>query len=55
MNDAQNRIQSLQAAVNNLNEHVRGLNHEIHTLSTSRKRMIKQFIKRTLPFLNSYM
>jgi SAM-dependent methyltransferase len=55
LNDTQNRIQSLQTAINNLNELVRGLNHEIHSLSTSRKRMIKQFIKRTLPFLNSYL
>jgi hypothetical protein len=55
LNDSQTHIQSLQSTVNNLNEHVRGLNHEIHSLSTSRKRMIKQFIKRTLPFLNSYL
>jgi hypothetical protein len=50
LNDSQDRIQSLQIAVNNLNDVVRGLNHEIHSLSTSRKRMIKQFIKRTLHF-----
>ena len=47
------------ADINNLNElvhekqsHIANLYHEIHSLSTSRKRMIKQFIKRTLPFLN---
>jgi hypothetical protein len=63
-----NRIESLQkqleykeADINNLNElvhekqnHIAGLYHEIHSLSTSRKRMVKQFIKRTLPFLNSF-
>jgi SAM-dependent methyltransferase len=50
-----------QADIKNLNElvhekqnHITGLYHEIHSLSTSRKRMIKQFIKRTLPFLNSF-
>lgn len=48
--DSQNRIQSLQTDINNLKNLVRGLNHEIHSLSTSRKRMIKQFIKRTLHF-----
>jgi len=32
--------------------HIANLYHEIHSLSTSRKRMLKQFIKRTLPFLN---
>jgi 2-polyprenyl-3-methyl-5-hydroxy-6-metoxy-1,4-benzoquinol methylase len=69
LHNTQNRIQSLQtklqslegelefrqANIRDLNKLVHGLNHEIHTLSTSRKRMIKQFIKRTLPFLNTYL
>jgi hypothetical protein len=49
-----------QADINNLHEmvhekqnHITGLYHEIHSLSTSRKRMLKQLIKRTLPFLNT--
>lgn len=49
-----------QADINNLNvqvhekqNHIAGLYHEIHSLSTSRKRMVKQFIKRTFPFLQS--
>jgi SAM-dependent methyltransferase len=62
MNFSENRIQSLQMKlaslegelefrrnnIRDLNNMVSGLNHEIHSLSTSRKRMIKQFIKRTL-------
>lgn len=58
----QTKLQSLegelefrQADIRDLNNLVHGLNHEIHTLSTSRKRMIKQFIKRTLPFLNTFL
>jgi 2-polyprenyl-3-methyl-5-hydroxy-6-metoxy-1,4-benzoquinol methylase len=49
-----------QSNINNLHElmhekqnHIAGLYHEIHSLSTSRKRMVKQLLKRTLPFLNS--
>lgn len=62
LNFSENRIQSLQMKltslegelefrqnnIRDLNNLVSGLNHEIHSLSTSRKRMIKQFIKRTL-------
>jgi O-antigen biosynthesis protein len=62
LNFSENRIQSLQTKleslegelefrqnnIRDLNNLVSGLNHEIHSLSTSRKRMIKQFIKRTL-------
>ena len=49
----QGELEYRQADIRNLNELVHGLEHEVHSLSTSRKRMIKQFIKRTLPFLNS--
>lgn len=52
-------LQFKTADINNLNElvhdrqnHIANLYHEIHSLSTSRKRMLKQFLKRTLPFLN---
>jgi SAM-dependent methyltransferase len=55
------QLEYKKADINNLNElvhdkqnHISGLYHEIHSLSTSRKRMVKQFIKRTLPFLNSF-
>lgn len=57
----QKQLEFKQAYINNLNEqihekqyHISGLYHEIHSLSTSRKRMVKQFIKRTIPFLNSF-
>jgi len=51
-------LQFKTADISNLNElvhdrqnHIANLYHEIHSLSTSRKRMLKLFIKRTLPFL----
>lgn len=57
----QKQLEFKQADINNLNEqihekqnHISGLYHEIHSLSTSRKRMVKQLLKRTLPFLNSF-
>jgi len=55
-------IENLDSLVSNLNKemqvkqnHIGDLYHEIHSLSTSRKRMVKLFIKRTLPFLNSIL
>jgi 2-polyprenyl-3-methyl-5-hydroxy-6-metoxy-1,4-benzoquinol methylase len=57
----QEKLQSLEGELESLEgelefrqNHIAGLEHEIHSLSTSRKRMIKQFIKRTLPFLNTF-
>jgi len=55
-------IENLDHLVNSLNEqlqekqaHIGDLYNEIHSLSTSRRRMVKLFIKRTLPFLNSIL
>jgi chromosome segregation ATPase len=50
----QANIINLSVQVDEKQNHISGLYHEIHSLSTSRKRMVKQFIKRTLPFLNSF-
>jgi 2-polyprenyl-3-methyl-5-hydroxy-6-metoxy-1,4-benzoquinol methylase len=50
-------INHLNVQVHEKQNHITGLYHEIHSLSTSRKRMVKQFIKRTikaLPFLGSF-
>jgi len=47
-------INNLYVQVHEKQNHIAGLYHEIHSLSTSRKRMVKQLIKRTLPFLNSF-
>ena len=40
--------------VEHLERQVHSLNYEIHSLSTSRKKLVKQLIKRTLPFLNVF-
>jgi hypothetical protein len=45
-------LQFKTADITEKQNHIANLYHEIHSLSTSRKRMLKQFIKRTLPFLN---
>ncbi|OQP61514.1 hypothetical protein A3860_31810 [Niastella vici] len=47
-------INNLYVQVHEKQNHIAGLYHEIHSLSTSRKRMVKQLIKRTLPFLHSF-
>jgi len=47
-------INNLYVQVHEKQNHIAGLYHEIHSLSTSRKRMVKQLIKITLPFLNVF-
>lgn len=47
-------IDDLNELVHKKQNQIAGLYHEIHSLSTSRKRMMKQLIKRTLPFLNIF-
>lgn len=61
METLEGELDHKQADINNLNvqvhdkqNHIAGLYHEIHSLSTSRKRMVKQLIRRTLPFLQSF-
>jgi SAM-dependent methyltransferase len=43
-------IDSLKGLVQENQNQIARLNHELHSLSTSRKRMIRQFIKRTFRF-----
>lgn len=55
VHDLNEQLSSLNKEVEEKQTHIGNLYHEIHSLSTSRKRMVKLFITRTLPFLNSIL